>query len=176
MVLSTDVACVLLRLYIFAEEAFFHLQTLAGQFHIAGGGGIRWPLSLLRNLFSLKCVQMWYRLLSHLAEMWSHCTSQSNSRCDLADPGHIAVFHADLNMFLFFLIQIKYPETERRSIFPCTLTYFCSLFVPFTLSGGSMARKGRGRTANVRWRVWLVSTWRLMFWCRWTLYKAALMW
>lgn len=32
-------------------------------------------------------------------------------------------------------------------------------FFSFPLSGGSMARKGRERTANVRWRAWLVSNW-----------------
>lgn len=38
-----------------------------------------------------------------------------------------------------------------------------SLSPSFSLSGGSMARKGRGRTANVPWRVWLVSIWWMVF-------------
>lgn len=35
--------------------------------------------------------------------------------------------------------------------------FTCVFFSLFP--GGSMARKGRERTANVRWRVWLVSNW-----------------
>lgn len=75
-----------------------------------------------------------------------HIASQNSSRCDLADPVQITM----------------YEDTEMSSMLACTFTHFLLfLFSPLShsVSGGSMARKGRERTANVRWRVWLVSTW-----------------
>lgn len=75
-----------------------------------------------------------------------HIASQNGSRCDPADPVRITV----------------HEDTDMSSVFACTFTHFLLfLFSPLfhSVSGGSMARKGRERTANVRWRVWLVSTW-----------------
>lgn len=87
--------------------------------------------------------------LHHLTEVWSRREPKLQMW-----SGWSGLFHLKFAEMMFL-------NTEGWRIF----TWAHPLFSVCSLSGGSMARKGRERTANVRWRVWLVSIWSLKQTC-----------
>lgn len=141
-------------------------------------------LHSILSIHGWTCKQSWYQL------KWALVKSTSSAKellfcsfltgvLDIAGRGRVA---GQFSFFLFppppdviwpiwFLLQCdSFPCPHNRFYVKTRckwVVYSLShLLIPlfFSLSGGSMARKGRGRTANVRWRVWLVSNWWMVFW------------
>lgn len=76
----------------------------------------------------------------------------------------LSVWHTRL--YIFFMTYI-HTTLQREVLYIYRHWLFLFAFLSLSLcyfSGGSMAQKGRGRTANVRWRAWLVSVWWMLLW------------